>query len=118
MKKMMILVSAIMMAVTTNAIEKMNVEPFKGVNVNVPARVRFVYGEDYKVDVQSNDSLAAGGIRVNVQDGVLKIRSVDEHEYADELYITIVSPVEPRLTVGRNMEVKNTARSTKQAGKQ
>ncbi len=115
MKKMMILVSAIMMATATNAIEKMSVKPFEGVSVNVPARVRFVYGEDYAVNVQSNDSLAASGIRVKVQDGVLKIRSIDENEQIEDLRITITSPVEPRLTLGRNVEVKNMERNEKSA---
>ncbi len=110
---MMILVSAIMMAVAANAIEKMNLKPFEGVSVNVPARVRFVYGENYGVDVQSNDSLITSGIRMSVQNGVLRIRSIDESENVAGLYITIVSPVEPRLTVGRNMEVKNTLRHEK-----
>ncbi len=114
MKKMMILVSAIMMAAAANAIEKMSVKPFEGVSVNVPARVRFVYGENYAVDVRSNDSLSASGIRVRVQDGVLKIRSIDENEQIEDLHITITSPVEPRLTVGRNVEVKSTASSEKQ----
>ncbi len=117
MKKMMILVTAIMMSVAANAIEKMNVKPFEGVSVNVPARVRFVYGENYGVDVQSNDSLTASGIRLSVQNGVLKIRSIDESENVEGLYITIVSPVEPRLTVGRDMEVKNAVRNEESAEK-
>ncbi len=105
-KMMMILVSAIMMSATTYAAEKLNVEPFEGVNVSAPVRVRFVYGEEYKVYVQSADSLAASAIRVNVKDGVLKIRSLDESESLNDVCITVVSPVEPRLSVGRNMEVK------------
>ncbi len=109
-KMMMILVGAIMMCASSFAADrKMNVEPFEGVNVNAPVRVRFVYGEEYKVDVQSADSLAASAIRMVVEDGVLKIRAVDDGEVLNDVCVTVVSPVEPRLSVGRHMEVKDTA---------
>ncbi len=105
MKKMMILVSAIMMAFTAEA-ENMDLKPFEGVNVNVPARVRFVYGETYGVDIQAKDSLAASGIRWDIKDGVLKIRSIDDDVEPENVCITVVSPVEVKMTVGRNMEMK------------
>ena len=108
MKKMMIWVSAIMMALTACA-ENMNLNPFEGVNVNVPARVRFVYGEKYGVDIQTADSLTASAIRWTVKDGVLRIRSIDDGDLGD-VCITIMSPVEPKLSVGRNMEIKETNR--------
>ncbi len=109
MKKMMILVSAIMMALSAKA-ENMNLNPFEGVNVNVPARVRFVYGETYGVDIQATDSIAASGIRWSVKDGVLKIRSIDDNTELENVCITIVSPIEVKMTVGRNMEMKETNR--------
>ncbi len=111
-KMMMILVGAIMMSASSFAAEKenTNVEPFEGVYVDAPVRVRFVYGEEYKVDVQSADSLAATAIRMVVKDGVLKIRTIDEYDVLSDVFITIVSPVEPRLIVSRNMEVKNSTR--------
>ena len=58
MKKIMILVAAMMMAVTVdasnksieNAVETPNrMAPFSEVNVNVPSRIRVVQGEDYGV---------------------------------------------------------------------
>ena len=107
MKKMMIMVSAIMMVAAGYA--KMNVEmkPFEGVKVNVPARVRFVSGDNYELGVRGADSIAEKSIIWSVEDGVLKIRpryeSVND-EY-NELCITIVSPVEPKLMVGRDFEV-------------
>ncbi len=112
-KMMMILVSAIMMSASSFAAEKetTNVEPFEGVYVNAPVRVRFVYGEEYKVDVQSADSLAASAIRTSVKDGVLKIRSIDADEALNNVCVTIMSPVEPRLMVSRNMDVKNSERN-------
>ncbi len=110
MKKMIILVSAIVMTLTAGA-ENMNVNPFEDVNVNVPARVRFVYGETYGVDIQATDSLAASGIRWSVKDGVLKIRNIDANEELNDVCITIVSPKAPKLSVGRNMEVADTNRA-------
>ncbi len=113
MKKMMILVSAAIMALTAEA-RNTEVKPFEGVNVNVPARVRFVYGDTYGVDIQATDSLVASAIRYSVQDGVLKIRSIDgAYKPVENVCITIVSPQEPTLTVGRHMDVKPTKRVKK-----
>ncbi len=106
MKKMMMMVGAAMMSASSFALETSNVLPFEDVRVNVPARVRFVHGESYKVDVESADTLAASGIRVNVKDGVLRITSIDANEAQSEVFVTIMSPVEPKLSVGRNMEVR------------
>ncbi len=106
-KMMMILVSAIMMSASSFAAENTNVEPFVGVYVNAPVRMRFVYGDEYTVNVRSADALAASAIRMTVTDGILKIRSLGESEAMSNVCITVVSPIEPRLTVGRNMEVKN-----------
>ncbi len=109
MKKMMIMASAVMMTLAANA-ENMSIDPFEGVNVNVPAHVRFIYGENYAVDVQATDSLVASAIRCTVQDGVLKIRTLEDNEQVENVCITIVSPNEPKMTVGRNMEMKQTNR--------
>ncbi len=98
------------MTLTAGA-ENMNVNPFEDVNVNVPARVRFVYGETYGVDIQATDSLAASGLRWSVKDGVLKIRNIDANEELNDVCITIVSPKAPKLSVGRNMEVADTNRA-------
>ena len=107
MKKMMILVSTIMMVATSNA-KNVETKPFEGVDVNVPACVRFVSGENYEMGVRSTDSIAAQNILWSIENGVLKIRSrreVGEEAQKANVCITIVSPREPRLTVGRNYEV-------------
>ncbi len=111
MKKMMIMLAAMMMAVSVNA-ENENVAPFEGVKLNVPARVRFVYGEDYSINVQAADSLVASAIRWNVKDGVLKISTMDENEDLGNVCITIVSPNEPAVSVGRNWEMREAKRDT------
>ena len=114
MKKMMILVSAIMMVATGNA-KNVEMMPFEGVDVNVPACVRFVNGENYEMGVRSKDSIAAQNIEWSIENGVLKIKS--RHEVEDNrqtnVCITIVSPVEPKLTVGRDYEVASYSGSLK-----
>ncbi len=110
MKKMMILVSTIMMvAASSNAKGVVETKPFEGVNVNIPARVRFVNGENYEMGVRSTDSLAAENVLWSVDNGVLNIRSrvQNPEEQSAELCITIVAPVEPKLTVGRNYEISS-----------
>lgn len=114
MKKMMMMVGAAMMGASSFAVETSNVMPFEDVRVNVPARVRFVQGDSYKVDVESEDTLAASGIRVSVKDGVLRITSIDGDETQSEVFVTIVSPKQPKLSVGRNMEMKAVEREKKQ----
>lgn len=107
MKKMMILVSAIMMVAAGYA-KNAEIKPFEGVDVNVPACVRFISGDNYEVGVRSNDSIAAQNIEWFIEDGVLKIRKrheVNDDDRQTNVCITIVSPVEPKLTVGRDYEV-------------
>lgn len=116
MKKMMILASALIMGVAANA-EMTNMQPFSGVSVNVPARVRLVYGEEYGMNVQAADSLVASGIRWSVKDGVLSIRTIDESEKLENVRITIVSPVVPKVSVGRNMEMRTAKRNADLARK-
>lgn len=110
MRKMMMMVGAAMMSASSFAVETSNVTPFEDVRVNVPVRVRFVQGDSYKVDVESEDTVAASGIRVSVKDGVLKISSIDANETQSEVFITIMSPKQPKLSVGRNMEMKPATR--------
>lgn len=119
MKKMMIMALVSMLSLAANAKndKNSNLKPFEGVSLSVPARVRFVYGNEYKIDVQSKDQIAASGVRVSVENGVLKIRSIDEEVNNEDLYITIESPVEPKLSVGRNMMVQTTDRDQKLASK-
>lgn len=109
MKKMMILVSTIMMVATANA-KNVETKPFEGVDVNVPVCVRFINGQNYEMGVRSTDSIAARNILWSIENGVLKIRSrrtVSEDNQKSNVCITIVSPVEPKLTVGRNFEVSS-----------
>ncbi len=71
MKKLMTMVGAIMMVAAVNASEVTTV-PFSEARVNVPARVRFVQGENYGFSVEAKDSIVAKTVRCSVKDGVLQ----------------------------------------------
>ena len=82
MKKIMTLVTAMMMVVTVKASNKSveyaveapgKIAPFSEVNVNVPSRIRVVQGEDYGVMVNGNSEYGSTQLDFNVMDGVLYI---------------------------------------------
>lgn len=108
MKKMMILVSAIMMTVTANA-KHVETASFSEVRVNIPARVRIVAGDTYCVNITAQNELLENAVRLKIEDGVLRINALDLEAYgedAETLCITIVTPREPKFTAGRGMEAK------------
>lgn len=108
MKKMMILVSAIMMAATANA-KRVETASFDEVRLNVPARVRIVAGDSYSVNITSTNESLASAVRLDVKDGVLRINTRDVEAFAEEaekLCITIVTPREPKLTTSRDLQTK------------
>ncbi len=107
MKKTILLAATIMMATATYAEKNNSITPFEKVSLNVPARVRFVTGDAYSVDVRSTNAYDQQAVRCSVEDGVLKITSLYGAETASPLCITIVSPSEPQLSLGRSVEAKN-----------
>ncbi|MCQ2197700.1 MAG: DUF2807 domain-containing protein [Bacteroidaceae bacterium] len=108
MKKMMILVCAIMMVATANA-KRVETTSFNEVRVNVPARVRIVAGETYSVNIVAENKYLTDAVKVTVKDGVLAINSNGIESLGnegEELCITIVTPCEPKLSASRDMETK------------
>lgn len=82
MKKIMTLVAAMLMAVAVNASNKSveyatevpgKIAPFSEVNVNVPARVRVVQGEDYGVMINGTAVYDSTLLDFEVRDGILYI---------------------------------------------
>lgn len=82
MKKIMTLVAAVMMIATANASNKgvdnsimdtHRVAPFTEVNVNVPARVRVVQGDEYGVLASTISAYDTTMLDYEVRDGVLYI---------------------------------------------
>lgn len=106
MKKMMIMVSAIMMAAAANA-KSVETSPFNSVKLNVPSIVRVVYGDTYKVEAHTACPEDEKMLRITVEDGVLKIRmSREDNAEAKPMRITIVAPVDPELRTGRDLVMK------------
>ncbi len=107
MKKIILIVSAVMTVATSYAKSNALVSPFERVSVNVPACVRFVKGDTYGVSVRSANAYEASAVRWEVADGVLRFSSVDPAPEVGGVCITIVSPTEPELTLGRDVEVSH-----------
>lgn len=103
MKKIMTMVAAMMMLATVNANnettntanEPLKLAPFTVVNVNVPARVKLVLGEEYGVFANTADILDITQLDYHVSNGVLYIST----DNADMLrasgrgtIITVITP--------------------------
>ena len=109
MKKIMILVAAMMMAVTVdasnksieNAFETPNrMAPFSEVNVNVPSRIRVVQGEDYGVMINGTADYDSTMLDFHVEDGILYIstRSMDMLSASGRgTVITVITPATDAL---------------------
>ena len=109
MKKIMILVAAMMMAVTVdasnksieNAVETPNrMAPFSEVNVNVPSRIRVVQGEDYGVMINGTADYDSTMLDFHVEDGILYIstRSMDMLSASGRgTVITVITPATDAL---------------------
>lgn len=111
MKKMIVMAIAMIMTIAANANE-INTNEFNAIRVNIPTRIRMVKGDTYSVIVQASDSITARSINVSVENGVLKINSRDAEALDNsKLRITIVTPTEMDVTVGRNMEVLSVPRN-------
>ena len=107
MKKIMIMVSAIMMVATASATEN-NVTPFNSVKVNVPGRVRIIKGDTYSITV-STATQDKDAVKFDVRNGVLHIGTDSQDMLQSNgrgTVITIVTPEEKTdLTTGEDVLV-------------
>lgn len=142
MRKLMTMACAMIMAAAANASEVVTVE-FGEARVNVPARVRFVQGENYGFSVAAKDSVIAKAVRCSVKDGVLRMNfgnalqpgetkydakkgvyyygvnsdsQVLPAETADDLVITVVAPEMPKFKTNSDY-VATTVKKVEEAGK-
>ena len=143
MRKLVNMLAVAMMAATANANEVTTVA-FNEARVNIPARVRFVKGENYGFSVEAKDSIIAKAVRCSVKDGVLRMSFgnalapgetrydarknvyyygvneegqilLDQNEEND-LVITVVAPEMPKLKTSSNF-VAITVDAAKEASK-
>lgn len=106
MKKIMTMVAAIMMIATANAsnksvensvMETRRVAPFSEVNINVPARVRVIQGEEYGVQVSTAAAYDTTMLDYVVRDGVLYIRTDCNEILSDSGRGTVITITTPSL---------------------
>lgn len=98
---------AIMIACAMQA-EELVMEPFSGVKVVVPARVRILRGDAYSVAVNSSNEIVANLLSYKVQNGVLTITSPEDVQQSmdsSQMLITITTPEDAQVTTSRDMEV-------------
>ena len=99
MKKLMTMVSAMMMVAAVNASEVVTVA-FNEARVSVPARVRFVKGENYGFSVEAKDSVIA---RFDAKKGVYYYgvnptnQVFADENGEDDMVITVVAPDMPKF---------------------
>lgn len=73
MKKLMMLVGSLM-AVSTMSAQEVETVPFTTAEINLPARVRFVVGDDYSFSVESSNPYLASQLQCGVKNGVLNLK--------------------------------------------
>lgn len=119
MKKIMTMVAMIAMIATANASNKntdnaMNeptkVAPFTEVNVNVPARIKLVRGEEYGVMANAIDMADVNKLDYRVKDGVLYIstESMDMLRASGRgTVITVFTPADnANIKIGNDVQAK------------
>ena len=107
MKKIMTMISAMMIAATMNA-ENIETEAFTETLVTVPARVRFVKGDNYSFSVESENKFIAESVKAAVKDGTLyfslKNGLSEEEASENDLTIVITAPGMPEFKTSRNLK--------------
>jgi len=107
MKKIMTMFSALMVAATMNA-EKVETEAFTETLVTVPARVRFVKGDNYSFSVESENKIVAESVKAAVKNGTLYFSLANglsvEEASENDLTIVITAPGMPEFKTSRNMK--------------
>ena len=108
MKKIMTMVSALMVAATMNAEKVNNTEAFTETVVTVPARVRFVKGDSYSYSVVSENKIVAECVKAAVKNGVLSFNLANgltaEEAAENALTIVITAPGMPEFKTSRDMK--------------
>lgn len=107
----MTMVSALMIAATMNAEKVNSTEAFTETVVTVPARVRFVKGDNYSYSVVSENKIVAECVKVAVVNGVLSFNLSNgltaEEAAANDLTIVITAPGMPEFKTSRDMKATN-----------
>lgn len=112
MKKIMTLVAAMAMTATISASnnnanitinEPVSLAPFSKVNVNVPARIRIVSGEEYGVVANTAHTQDLAELDFHVRDGVLYISTESMDMLSASGRGTIITVITPLHDTGIQM---------------
>jgi len=107
MKKIMAMLSALMVAATMNA-ENVETEAFTETLVTVPARVIFVKGDGYSFSVKSENKVVEESVKAAVKDGTLYFSLANgisaEEASENDLTIVISAPGMPEFKTSRDVK--------------
>lgn len=145
MRKVMSLIGAFATVVAVNA-QEVETVPFTGTCINVPARVRFVRGNDYSFNVSSGNAELVRQLQCSVKDGILNFKfgktvepgnvvfdekngtyfygvntagelAYEEGDGNDELLITVTAPGMPEIKTSRDFKAVPVKEMGEVAGK-
>ena len=134
MKKSIVMVAAMMFAVVANAataskkasvsknvsysvaetsydkdgnVSATSVESYNVAEIDIPARVRFIEGDSYGINVISLSDNTNKSIRYKVQNGVLRVYSTAEYVENGSVIINLVVPALPELKTAATLNTIN-----------
>ncbi|MBO4665090.1 MAG: hypothetical protein J5663_11870 [Bacteroidaceae bacterium] len=84
-----------------------SVDAYKVAEIDVPARVRFIEGNSYGINVISLGDKADKSIRYKVQNGVLRVYSTAEYVENGSVIINLVVPSLPELKTAATLSTVN-----------
>ena len=84
-----------------------SVDAYKVAEIDVPARVRFIEGKSYGINVVSLADNVDKSIRYKVQDGVLRVYSTAEYVENNSVIINLVVPALPELKTAATLNTIN-----------
>ena len=88
--------------VSTSSVDAYNVA-----EIDVPARVRFIEGKSYGINVISLGDKSDKSIRYKVQNGVLRVYSTAEYVENGSVIINLVVPTLPELKTAATLNTIN-----------
>ena len=84
-----------------------SIEAFNVAEIDVPARVRFIEGNNYGINVISLADNANNSIRYKVKNGVLRVYTTAEYVENGSVIINLVVPTLPELKTAASLNTIN-----------
>lgn len=97
---------------------------FEKISVNIPSKIRFIHGDTYEIMIHSNDKILANVVSYVIENGMLKIttKNRDVFDSANEnsdvkIYIMTPRDVEPKLKIGKDVELVKETKNSENSNK-